>query len=121
MIDYALIKNIHVVLALTSGLGFALRGFVRLVLGRPLNHPVLRVAPHLVDTLLLASGVALWVMVGWPLFSWLGIKLSLVIVYILLGIAAFRAHDANRAVGVYLLALLAFLAVAFVAVHKPVG
>lgn len=120
MIDYPLIKNIHVLLALTSGLGFALRGFVRLVLQRPLNHPVLRVFPHLIDTLLLASGVALWVMAGWPLFSWLGVKLALVVAYILLGIAAFRSQVPKRSVWLYLLALGVFLMVAYTALYKPI-
>jgi uncharacterized membrane protein SirB2 len=116
---YPLLKNIHVLLALTSGIGFALRGFIRLVLRQALVHRFWKVAPHIVDTLLLASGVTLWVVVGWPLMSWLGVKLLLVLTYILLGIAAFKARDRSRAVGFYLVALCVFIAVAALALHKP--
>ena len=54
-----ILKLLHVSLALVSGLGFALRGFIRLVLQRRLAHPLVRFGPHLVDTVLLASGVGL--------------------------------------------------------------
>lgn len=120
MIDYLLLKNIHILLALTSGIGFALRGFIRLVLRQDFRHRFWKVAPHVVDTLLLASGVTLWILVGWPLLSWLGIKLLLVLAYILLGIAAFRAGPQSRATGFYLGALIVFLAIAALALHKPV-
>ena len=116
---YPLLKDIHILLALTSGIGFALRGFVRIVLQRPLGHRVWKITPHVVDTLLLASGVALWIMVGWPIMSWLGVKLLLVLTYILLGITAFKAGDHTRASGLYVLALIVFLCIAARALHKP--
>lgn len=116
---YLPIKYAHILLALFSGLGFALRGFVRLVLNRSLEHRVLRVAPHVIDTLLLASGVTLWIIVGWPLLSWLGLKLLLVLAYILLGMAAFHAARQTRAVSLYLAALAVFIAIAALALHKP--
>ncbi len=116
---YPLLKNIHIILALTSGIGFALRGFIRLVLLQPLKHKVWKIAPHIVDTLLLASGVTLWVVVGWPIFSWLGVKLLLVIAYIVLGILAFRTERQARATSLYLLALIVFLCIAALALHKP--
>ncbi|NBB92109.1 MAG: regulator SirB [Gammaproteobacteria bacterium] len=119
MIDYPLLKIIHIVLALASGIGFALRGFSRLVLQRPLVHRFWKVAPHVVDTLLLASGATLWILVGWPLMSWLGVKLLLVVAYILAGIASFRSERQSRATGLYVLALLIFLSVAALALHKP--
>ena len=120
MDDYLLIKHLHVVLALASGLGFALRGFVRLVLARPLPGRAWKVLPHLLDTLLLASGVILWIMVGWPLISWLGVKLVLVLAYILVGMAAFRTAGRSAGVGLYLLALLIFVTIPILAVLKPV-
>lgn len=116
---YPLLKNIHILLALTSGIGFALRGFIRLVLQRPLGHRFWKVAPHIVDTLLLASGITLWIMVGWPILSWLGVKLLLVVTYILLGILAFRAKRQAGATAFYLLALIVFVTIAALALHKP--
>lgn len=116
---YPLLKNIHIILALTSGIGFALRGFIRLVLVRPLKHKAWKIAPHIVDTLLLASGVTLWIIVGWPVLSWLGVKLLLVVAYIVLGIVAFRADRQARATAFYLLALIVFVTIAALALHKP--
>lgn len=115
---YPLLKNTHILIALISGIGFALRGYIRLIIDRPLAHPLVRFGPHVVDTLLLASGITLWVMAGWPLFSWLGLKLALVIAYILIGIAAFRSGHSPRGVILYLLSLAVFLTIAVIAIHK---
>lgn len=122
MSTYELLKMLHVSLALVSGLGFALRGFIRLVLQRRLTHPLVRFGPHLIDTLLLASGVALWLTLGLsPLAAgWFGAKLMLVVVYILVGIAAFRIRHQGMAVLVYLAALAVFLSVAWLALFKPI-
>lgn len=121
MSTYALLKMLHVSLALVSGLGFALRGFIRLVLQRPLANPLVRFGPHVVDTLLLASGVGLWLILGLSPFSagWFGLKLVLILVYILLGITAFRTRHQGKAVLVFLAALAAFLSIAWLALFKP--
>lgn len=119
---YALIKTLHITLALISGLGFALRGFIRLVMNRPLAHPLVRFGPHLIDTLLLASGVALWVILGLSPLSvgWFGAKLLMIVVYIGLGVTAFRIRHQGKAVLVFLAALAAFLSIAWLALLKPI-
>lgn len=119
---YELLKILHIVLALISGLGFALRGFIRLVLRNPLAHPLIRFGPHVVDTLLLASGVGLWMILGLsPLTAgWFGLKLLLIVVYILLGVTAFRTRHQGKAVLVFLAALAAFLSIAWLALFKPI-
>jgi uncharacterized membrane protein SirB2 len=58
--SYLLLKHLHLTLVVLSGLGFALRGFLKLALERPLSHPMVKVGPHLLDTLLLISGAGLW-------------------------------------------------------------
>lgn len=122
MSTYGLLKSLHIALALISGLGFALRGFIRLVLDRPLANPLVRFGPHVIDTLLLASGVALWMLLALsPLAQgWFGLKLLLIVGYILLGIGAFRSEDRSRGVLLFVTALLAFLAIAWLALYKPV-
>lgn len=119
---YELLKTLHVVLALVSGLGFALRGFIRLVLQRPLAHPLVRFGPHLIDTLLLASGLGLWMILGLSPFSagWFGVKLLLIVVYIVLGIKAFRIRHQGKAVLVFLAALAVFLSIVWLALFKPI-
>jgi uncharacterized membrane protein SirB2 len=117
---YELLKILHIVLALVSVLGFALRGFVRLVQRRDLAAPFLRIGPHVSDTLLLATGVALWLLSGFPLISWLGGKLILIAAYIYIGIAAFKTEDTQRAVALYSGGLVLYLAIVVVSVFKPV-
>ncbi|MFW5815455.1 MAG: SirB2 family protein [Wenzhouxiangella sp.] len=117
---YELLKYLHIALALISLLGFGLRGFVRLVQRRPLAAPLLRVGPHVSDTLLLATGVALWVLGGWPLWSWLGAKLVLIAAYVYTGVLAFRTPEPQRAVSLYTGGLVLFLAIVVVSVFKPV-
>lgn len=117
---YELLTNLHILLALTSMLGFGLRGYVRLIMQQPLAKPLLRIGPHVSDALLLASGVILWVLSGLPLFSWFGAKLLLVAAYVYTGILAFRTIEPQRAVSLYTGALVLFLAVVVVSALKPV-
>lgn len=122
MSAFELLKNLHILFALISGLGYALREYFRIVLRRPLTHPLVRFGPHLIDTLLLATGIALWVMVAFsPLrLPWFGLKLILVVVYIVLGILSFRQPRQGPAVIAYLGALGVFLAIAWLALFKPI-
>ncbi len=94
MYDY--LHWLHAGLAVLSGSGFVVRATWRIV-GCPLaDLRVVRVLPHLVDTLLLLLGVILAV---WsqrvPLLypgdhAWLGAKLLALLGYIALGLLALR-------------------------------
>ncbi len=119
MSAYELLTTVHILAALASGIGFGLRGHVRLIMNRPLANPLLRIGPHIADTLLLASGIALWVVTGWSLWSWFGLKLALVAGYLVLGIRALRGRARHRALLMYLAALLLFLAAVVVSAGKP--
>lgn len=57
-----------------------------------LQHRLARLVPHVVDTLLLASAIGLvWVTGQYPgAEPWLNMKIAALVVYILLGEAAFR-------------------------------
>lgn len=60
----------------------------------PMKRPV-RIASVAIDTVLLTAGVSLWLLGGWhPWHSpWLGTKLGLLVVYVVLGSWALkRAH-----------------------------
>lgn len=116
---YILLKNIHILIALASGIGFGLRGYVRLVMRQPLGHPMMRIGPQVVDTLLLISGLALWVLTGLALDWWFGLKLLLVLTYAALGVSAFRADSPSQGITFYLAALLSFLGAAVLSASKP--
>ena len=85
--NYFLLKHLHVTCVVISISLFVLRGSLEL-LGRPWRHwRVLRVAPHVIDTLLL--GTALWMawQIGqYPFVNgWLTAKVLALLAYILLG------------------------------------
>ncbi|KEZ76575.1 SirB2 family protein [Salinisphaera hydrothermalis] len=127
MIDeyYDAIKTVHVTCVALSGSLFASRALWVLLSGRALWN-WLRVLPHLIDTLLLASGLTLAFLIHqYPFLNsdWLTAKVIGLIVYIALGVAVFRApyNRAGRAV-ISLMALTVFVYIVSVAFSKqPAG
>jgi uncharacterized membrane protein SirB2 len=105
----ALLKLIHVSCALVSIAGFALRGYWMAVDNPLLQHQVAKVLPHVVDTLLLGSALALlFVLHLSPLTQpWLSAKIIALLLYIGLGMVALRFGQSKKIkVCAYLLALL---------------
>jgi uncharacterized membrane protein SirB2 len=90
---YLWLKNAHVVLAYATVAGFAVRG-IWAVMGSPLREQRwVRIAPHVVDTLLLALGVTLAIMLSVsPLeHAWLNAKVIGLLAYIGFGVMTMRA------------------------------
>jgi uncharacterized membrane protein SirB2 len=89
---YLLLKNSHLALALISISGFVARGYWMLTSSPRLAAPVTRIAPHLVDTLFLISGIALVLRLDLPVTQspWLLAKFAALVVYIVLGAIALR-------------------------------
>lgn len=89
---YALLKTLHASCAALSYTLFVLRGVWRFS-GSPLaDHRWTRIVPHVNDTLLLAAAVAMaWQLMGDPAtHAFLAAKLAGLVIYVLLGLAAFR-------------------------------
>lgn len=105
-----LVKTIHIICAACSVSMFFLRGVWHVRSSARLRQKWVRYTPHVIDTLLLASGVMLMTLTGqYPgAAPWLTVKLIAVVIYIGLGILAFRFAGSNRT---RLLAWLAALAV----------
>ncbi|MDT8383652.1 MAG: SirB2 family protein [Gammaproteobacteria bacterium] len=86
------VKQLHVACAAVSGVGFFLRG-VLMLRGSPLlRMPLLKIAPHVVDTLLLLSAILLAAQWGWAALGlpWLQAKIIALLLYIGLGMVALR-------------------------------
>ncbi len=79
-------------MAAVSIAGFVLRGFWAWRSPALLAHRPVKILPHLVDTVLLISAVALLVAYGWnPLAQpWLVAKIALLLVYIVLGLVVLK-------------------------------
>lgn len=89
---YLLLRDLHTLTAIVAVSGFALRGYWMLIGSPRLQHRITRIAPHIVDTIFLASGIAMLVMMALNPFSqrWLLAKFAGLIAYILLGMVALR-------------------------------
>jgi len=120
---YLLLKQLHLTtIAITLTL-FLLRGAWMMMESSLLQARWVRIVPHLNDTLLLASGITLAVLMQqYPLVhGWLTAKLIALIVYIVLGtIALKRGKTRAQRIAAWFAALLVFGYMAAVAVtHDP--
>jgi len=113
------IKWLHVVCAVLSGGGFFIRGILMMRESAWLQVRMVKVVPHVVDTVLLVSAIALVSQWGWAALPWLLAKIVALLVYIGLGVVALRAGRSKRVrVLAWLAAMLVFTYIIVVAVSK---
>jgi uncharacterized membrane protein SirB2 len=116
-----MLKTIHVGSAILSISGFMLRGVWMLQDSRLLKARVTRVLPHVVDTVLLLSAIALALRIAQYPFvhAWLSAKVLALLAYIVLGSIALK-HGRSRRVRAlsYGMALVVFLYIVGVAVTR---
>ncbi len=120
---YHLTKFVHELCALASFTLFALRGVWMLRDSPQLSRRWVKILPHGIDTLLLASAVALTLMLHqYPLTdAWLSAKVVGLLVYIGLGLVALR-YGRTRGVraAAWIGALAVFVYIVSVALsHDP--
>ena len=119
-----LIKHLHMLLALLSIAGFLLRGILMLIESNLLNRSSMRRLPHVVDTFLLATGVAMaWHAQFYPFVnsSWLSAKMLALLAYIGFGMIALK-HGRNKVIRSLAFAIASccgFLMIAIAMQHSP--
>jgi uncharacterized membrane protein SirB2 len=121
--DYTSVKYIHVGCVALSYAGFFARGVLMMRAAPLLEARSSRVVPHAVDTVLLASAIALAAMSGqYPFVQpWLTAKVVALVVYIALGMVALRRERTMRArTGAWVAAQLVFLYMVAVALTRSV-
>lgn len=120
---YILLKYLHVSCVALSGGGFVLRGAWMMRASPLLARRWMRITPHVLDTVLLASAIALSLLIGqYPLVdSWLTAKVLGLLAYMALGTIALR-RGRTRAVRIaaFCGALLVFAYIVAVAMTKSV-
>ena len=96
--SYALLKVTHTIAAVATISGFLLRGYWMLTGSAWLQHRVTKVAPHVVDALLLTVGIAmLWILHLNPFTQgWLLAKFAGLFAYIVLGAIALKRGRTKR-------------------------
>lgn len=122
---YLVVKQVHVTSIALSFALFAARG-LWILSGRTLPHnPLVRVLPHVVDTVLLTSALWLTTLIHQYPFAqgWLTVKLLGLVAYVVLGSLALKRAPTLRMKGVaFLAACLVFAFIVSVArAHHPLG
>ena len=122
---YPQIKHAHMMLALTSGALFALRGALLLGGLRWPNAAPVRYLSYTIDTALLTAAMMLLTILPGALYAngWLAMKIVLLVAYVVLGVFALRRGRSRRARAVcYVAALLVFAQIYCIArAHHPLG
>ncbi len=96
--DYLALKHLHMGCAALSIMLFVLRASLQLAGVAWRRHAILRIAPHCVDTVLLAAAIGLTLILQQYPFSagWLTAKLLALVAYVLLGRQALRPGISRR-------------------------
>lgn len=118
---YFVLKHVHLLCAALSIVGFIVRGALRIADSAVLQKKWIRIAPHIIDTLLLLSAIGLMFSIQQYPFvnSWLTAKLLGLIVYIFLGVVTLRiAKSQPMRIIAYVLAIATFSYVGSVAISK---
>ena len=121
---YLTLKHIHVAFVALSLLTFLVRGVWLFVDSAMLGERWVKLLPHVVNTILLASGIALAMYLSMAPGNqpWLMAKIVGLIAYVGLGVAAFRASGPTARKLLWTSALVAFAFIVSVAVRKtPLG
>lgn len=126
MIEFYLqIKSVHVAMVIASGGLFALRGAAVLAGARWAMAAPLRYLSYTIDTTLLTAALMLLTALKLNPFvvPWLAVKLTLLVVYVVLGSLALKRARSRRGRAVFYVAALAtFGFMYFVArAHHPLG
>lgn len=118
---YLLLRHLHTILAAITIIGFLLRGYWMLSGSENLQRPITRIAPHVVDTAFLISGIAMLLVISLNPFSqsWLLAKFAGLILYVVFGsIALKRGSTRPIRASALAAAVLAFAYVIGVALNK---
>ncbi len=115
--DYYLIKHLHVTAVSLSITLFLIRAYWSITGSSLLQARIVRILPHVVDTVLLVCGVILAAMIG-PNQPWILTKIVLLLVYIGVGTIAIKRGKTRRTRAIAALVSVAVFAyIVGVAIH----
>ena len=121
---YLIVKHSHLLLVALTFLLFNIRFWLRFARPAHTLPKILKIFPHLNDTLLFLSGLWLIHLTGWIPFAnanWLGVKLLLLLCYIVFGAKTMHATPrSRRALLFYALSMLCFTSIIVLAYFKPI-
>jgi len=118
---YVILKLLHVGTAILTISGFMLRGYWMFSGSPRMQLKIVKVLPHVVDTVFLLSGIGLIMVLNLPVLSqnWLLMKFAALIAYIVLGAFALGKGKTMRSRTVaFVLSLAVFGYIVGVALSK---
>lgn len=118
---YSMAKHVHVTTVVVSGCLFFVRGLWVMVDSPWLRRRWVRIVPHVIDTVLLLSAIALMVLIQqYPLVHhWLTAKVVALLAYIGLGtIAITRGKNRNIRFAAWITALFIYAYIIAVALKR---
>ncbi len=122
---YPALKMLHIGCVLVSGIVFGLRGVAMLARSPWANQVQIKRLSYANDSVLLGAGLLLMLLTHqYPgVTPWLSVKLSLLVVYIVLGIFALRrARSYARRAAFFVAAIAVYLFMFSIArTHHPLG
>jgi len=125
MNTYEWMLAVHVACATLSISFFSIRAYWMLSRNTRLQHPMVRILPHIIDTILLIAAIILtFIIQQFPGQSdWLSIKVGALILYILFGTIALKKGKTMRIrIIALILAWSTFAFIVSVAIyHHPAG
>ena len=121
---YIPIKHTHVFLITLSIILFNIKFWLKFMQPQKPLHLLWRIVPHINDSILLFTGMMMMVIAKWAPFGaskWLGVKLCLVVTYMVCGIFAIRSPGrTTKAWIAYGAAMFVVACVVYLARFKPI-
>lgn len=120
--NYFAFKHIHVTSAVLSILFFVIRAYWSVSGSALLHTRVVRILPHVIDTILLVFGVILAAMIG-PSQPWILAKIVALVLYIGVGTIAIKRGKTPRSRAIAaVIAVAIFMYIVGVAInHNPIS
>ena len=119
--SFAVVKIIHIISIIASYILFSLRGIWMMRDSPLLKQRWVKILPHVIDTILLVSAIALVTMIQqYPGFHiWLSTKIGGLLLYIFFGMIALRFGNTQRIkITSWVLAQIVFFYIVLVALTK---
>jgi uncharacterized membrane protein SirB2 len=119
---FLLVKHLHISAAILSIVFFAVRAWWSVTGSGKLQLRIVKVLPHIIDTVLLVCGIILTVMMG-GLQTWIVTKIIALVFYIGVGTVAIkRGRTASSRAVAALIAIAIFFYIVGVALsHNPLS
>ncbi len=114
-----MIKLIHFIFVISSFISFVSRMGISALKPDWLQNKTLKIAPHVIDTILLVSGVYLVFQGDWLAgeFGWILSKFILLLIYVAFGVMAMRCKGLKRWVA-FLAAIACYIGIFVIAMTK---